>query len=53
MHEKYGVSVDKGALVLVRPDGYVGAIVTLDEDGFEAMNAYFAGFMKGHQRSSL
>lgn len=53
LHEKYGVSLDKGSIVVVRPDGYVGAVVTLDQDGFEAMNAYFAGFMKGKQRSSL
>lgn len=53
LHDKYGVSLDKGSIVVVRPDGYVGAVVTLDQDGFEAINAYFAGFMKGQQRSSL
>lgn len=53
LHEKYGVSIEKGSIVVVRPDGYVGAVVTLDQDGFEAINAYFAGFMKGQQRSSL
>lgn len=45
LHAKYGVDVNKGAIVLVRPDGYVGAIVSLDADGFEALNAYFAGFL--------
>lgn len=47
MHVKYGVDVYKGSIIAVRPDGYVGAVVTLDGDGFEALNAYFAGFMTG------
>ena len=45
LHAKYGVDVEEGAVVVVRPDGYVGAVVELTEDGFEAINAYFAGFM--------
>lgn len=47
LHAKYGVDVEKGAIVVVRPDGYVGAVTELNEDGFEAVNAYFAGFMLG------
>lgn len=37
----------------MRPDGYVGAQVPLSQDGFEALNAYFAGFMSGSQKASL
>ncbi|KAF9224076.1 hypothetical protein BS17DRAFT_732840 [Gyrodon lividus] len=39
----YGVS-DKGAIVVVRPDGYVGTITPLD--GVTEINDYFASFMK-------
>lgn len=39
----YGVGPE-GALVAVRPDGYVGAIAPLDHVG--GLDAYFASFMK-------
>ncbi|KAG1735887.1 FAD binding domain-containing protein [Suillus paluster] len=39
----YGVGLE-GALVVVRPDGYVGAIAPLDRA--EELDAYFASFMK-------
>jgi phenol 2-monooxygenase len=39
----YGVGAE-GALVVVRPDGYVGAIAPLDHVG--DLDAYFASFMK-------
>ncbi|TNY22819.1 phenol 2-monooxygenase [Rhodotorula diobovata] len=53
VHAKWGVSTDRGGIVVVRPDGYVGAQVPLSQDGFEALNAYFAGFMSGSQKASL
>jgi phenol 2-monooxygenase (NADPH) len=43
IHERYGISRSAGALVVVRPDGYVGTIAPLDE--LVALDAYFAGFM--------
>jgi phenol 2-monooxygenase len=43
IYERYGISRGAGALVVVRPDGYVGAIAPLDE--LAALDAYFAGFM--------
>lgn len=45
MHAKYGVDVTKGSIIVVRPDGYVGAIVLLSEEGWTALGAYFAGFL--------
>jgi phenol 2-monooxygenase len=39
----YGVGPE-GALVAVRPDGYVGAIMPLDH--VEGLDAYFESFMK-------
>ncbi|KAM0748654.1 phenol 2-monooxygenase [Meredithblackwellia eburnea MCA 4105] len=47
LHFKYGVDTTKGSIIVVRPDGYVGAVVQLSEDGFEALNHYFAGFLTG------
>ena len=47
LHFKYGVDVKVGSIIAVRPDGYVGAVVALNEDGFEAINAYFKGFLTG------
>lgn len=43
MYESYGVSSD-GAIVVVRPDGYV-ALVTALED-IVAFEQYFSGFLK-------
>jgi hypothetical protein len=45
MHAKYGVDVKKGSIIAVRPDGYVGAVVSLEEQGWLALNQYFAGFL--------
>lgn len=38
-YEVYGVSKDKGVVVVVRPDGYVGTISHLDS--FQIVEAYF------------
>ena len=47
IHTKYGIDPAKGGIVVVRPDGYVGAVTSFDKDGFEALNQYFAGFLTG------
>ncbi|KAJ3903111.1 FAD binding domain-containing protein [Lentinula edodes] len=39
----YGIGVD-GILVVVRPDGYVGAIATIDD--FEHIKHYFSSFLE-------
>lgn len=39
----YGVT-DEGAIVVVRPDGYVGTIAPLE--GIAEIDVYFAQFMK-------
>jgi phenol 2-monooxygenase (NADPH) len=43
IHERYGISRTAGALIVVRPDGYVGTVAPLD--GLTALDTYFAGFM--------
>jgi len=45
-HAKMGLDEDKGGVVVVRPDGYVGMVASLVEgDGtVDALNQYFAAF---------
>ncbi|KAK8009223.1 hypothetical protein PG991_011774 [Apiospora marii] len=45
-HAKLGLDEDKGGIVVVRPDGYVGVVVSLVEGAGTvlALNEYFAAF---------
>lgn len=45
-HAKLGLDEDKGGVVVVRPDGYVGVVVSLVEGAgtVDALNEYFATF---------
>ena len=45
-HRKMGFDPDKGGVVVVRPDGYVGVVVRLGEGGgtVDVLNEYFGGF---------
>lgn len=44
MYKNYGIG-DEGAVVVVRPDGYVGTVVPLD-GAMEELNKYFGGFVR-------
>jgi len=48
IHERYGISRSAGALIVVRPDGYVGTVVPLDE--LAALDTYLSGFMLDTRR---
>ena len=48
VYETYGIGPE-GALVVVRPDGYVANIVPLDLA--HALDAYFSAFLKLRQLS--
>jgi len=57
-HAKMGLDQDKGGIVVVRPDGYVGVVVKLEEGAgtCEALNTYFGvvtGKRLGGERASL
>lgn len=41
-YESYGIGSD-GAVVVVRPDGYIGTILRLDD--VQGLAAYFEAFM--------
>jgi hypothetical protein len=45
-HAKMGLDQDKGGVIVVRPDGYVGIIVSLIEGSatVDALNGYFGAF---------
>lgn len=43
-YEKYGIDKTRGAVVVVRPDGYVGLVAPYES--VADIDAYFAGFMK-------
>ncbi|TAQ85556.1 hypothetical protein B7494_g6107 [Chlorociboria aeruginascens] len=45
-HAKMGLDQEKGGVVVVRPDGYVGIVVTLAEGSgtIDALNDYFSTF---------
>ena len=40
-----GIDREKGAMIIVRPDQFVAHVLPLD--GFEAVSAFFEGFMRG------
>lgn len=57
-HAKMGLDEEKGGVVVVRPDGYVGIIVGLEKGGatVDALNEYFGAFCSkklGESRASL
>ena len=43
-YKTYGIDPLLGAVVVVRPDGYVSMVAPLDS--VQDINKYFAGFMK-------
>ncbi|GAB1312901.1 Phenol 2-monooxygenase [Madurella fahalii] len=46
-HAKMGLDEDRGGVVVVRPDGYVGVVVALEEGSatVDSLNAYFGAFV--------
>ena len=44
VYNAFGIGVD-GALVVVRPDGYVGKVEVLDKAAAKSVAQYFAGFL--------
>ena len=44
VYETYGIDSQVGAIVVIRPDGYVSAVAPLD--GFQHLDSYFSKFLK-------
>ncbi|KAI8943837.1 hypothetical protein NX059_001810 [Plenodomus lindquistii] len=54
-HGRYGVDVSKGAVLVLRPDGWVGTVLALDEHAAGKVEKYFSRFLipwKSQIRSS-
>ncbi|KAI1421457.1 FAD binding domain-containing protein [Xylaria sp. FL1777] len=45
-YEGYGVDREEGALVIVRPDGYVGLIASVEREGWEEVAKWFQGVLR-------
>ncbi|KAI1339789.1 FAD binding domain-containing protein [Xylariaceae sp. FL0016] len=45
-YEGYGVDREKGALVVVRPDGYVGLVTVLEKEGWSELGKWFSGVLR-------
>ena len=45
-YEGYGVDPEKGALVVVRPDGYVGLVTELAREGWTEVEKWFEGVLR-------
>jgi phenol 2-monooxygenase len=46
-HRRYGVDVNKGAVFVLRPDGWVGTVVQMDEGASMKLETYFNRFLVG------
>jgi len=53
VHKKYGIDTSIGAIVVVRPDGYVGLAVNMNSEGIQTLEQYFAGFLKAPTGASV
>lgn len=40
-YSRYGIEVDVGGVVLLRPDGWIGTLAELDANSVQAIEAYF------------
>ncbi|KAI0202839.1 FAD binding domain-containing protein [Astrocystis sublimbata] len=45
-YEGYGVDPEEGALVIVRPDGYVGLVTSIEEKGWKEAEKWFQGVLR-------
>lgn len=44
-HMRYGVATENGAVLVLRPDGWVGTVVELDENAGQNLERYFGMFL--------
>ncbi|KAI3339118.1 FAD binding domain-containing protein [Ustulina deusta] len=45
-YEGYGVDPEQGALVIVRPDGYVGLVTSVEKEGWGEVAKWFQGVLR-------
>ncbi|KAF2640698.1 FAD/NAD(P)-binding domain-containing protein [Massarina eburnea CBS 473.64] len=44
-HERYGIAANKGAVFVLRPDGWVGTVTEMGANGGSALEKYFKRFL--------
>ncbi|PSN60218.1 hypothetical protein BS50DRAFT_536146 [Corynespora cassiicola Philippines] len=44
-HDRYGIDIEKGAVFVLRPDGWVGTVLELDIGAGPALETYFKKFL--------
>ncbi|KAJ4369872.1 hypothetical protein N0V83_005636 [Neocucurbitaria cava] len=44
-HQRYGIDIEKGAVLLLRPDGWIGTVVGLDGNAAGKLERYFGKFL--------
>ncbi|KAF2660804.1 FAD/NAD(P)-binding domain-containing protein [Lophiostoma macrostomum CBS 122681] len=51
-HQRYGIDVNKGAVFVLRPDGWVGTVTELGQGAGHALETYFKRFLviDGHAK---
>ncbi|KAH3965572.1 hypothetical protein HBH52_203320 [Parastagonospora nodorum] len=49
-HKRYDIDVKKGAVFVLRPDGWVGTVVEIDGNAAGKLEKYFSRFMVGLER---
>jgi phenol 2-monooxygenase len=51
-HEAYGVDTSSGAVIVIRPDGFLGTAIRLGADSWKDIDSYFDGFLIRNERNS-
>lgn len=46
-HKRYGIDVEKGAVLVLRPDGWVGTVAAMDDGAAAKLEKYFGRFLFG------
>jgi phenol 2-monooxygenase len=46
-HQRYGIEIEKGAVFVLRPDGWVGTVVEMDNGAAVKLENYFSRFLVG------
>jgi phenol 2-monooxygenase len=46
-HQRYGIDIEKGAVFVLRPDGWVGTVVEMDDGASVKLETYFNRFLVG------
>ena len=44
-HERYGIDVKEGSVVVLRPDGWIGMKIPVNADAVKKIEVYFSGFL--------